>query len=179
LAAIGGIALLIVMFLPWFGPSGALERSFEEARQIQEQFGGPEVPIPDVEENAWEAFGLADYLLLLTALGGVALAVMWLFRAPPVSPLAAGALVTGLGIASTAYVLYRVVNPVADSARETGLFLGLGAAAGVALGGWLALRDAEASRDRRRRARAPLSPRSDRRDRGRPGRPSRSRSSSG
>jgi hypothetical protein len=165
------------MFLPWFGPSGALEQSFDEARQIQEQFGGPEVPIPDVEENAWQAFGLADYLLALTALGGVALGAARLSRSSPVSPMTAGAVVTGLGIASAAYVLYRVVDPVADSAREVGLFLGLLAAGGVALGGWLALRDAEASRPRRR-PRPPVSPGADRRGRGRPGRPSRSRSSS-
>jgi hypothetical protein len=161
------------MFLSWFGPSGALERSFDEAPQIQEQFGGPAVPIPDVEQNAWEAFELADYLLLLAALGGAALAGTRLLGSAPVSPLAASGIVTGLGIASTAYVLYRVVDPVGDSAREAGLFLGLLAAGGVALGGWLALRDAEASRDRRPRQRPRASPEADRRARGRPERPSR------
>jgi hypothetical protein len=163
------------MFLPWFGPSGALERSFEEARQIQEQFGGPEVPIPDVEENAWEAFGFVKYILLLTGLGGIALAPIVLLRRPPIPPFAASAIVTVLGILSTALVLYRVVDPVDDSAREIGLFLGLIAAGGVALGGWLVLRDAEASRPRRPR----LSAQPNRRGPGRPERPSRSRSSSG
>jgi hypothetical protein len=141
------------MFLPWFGPSEALERSFDEAQRIQEQFGGPEVPIPDVEENAWEAFAVVKFVLLLTALAGVALGAMQLAQWWPISPLSASAFITGLGIVSTALVLYRVVNPVADSAREAGVFLGLLAAAGVALGGWLALRDAEASRPRRPRPR--------------------------
>jgi hypothetical protein len=139
------------MFLPWFGPSEALERSFDEAQRIQEQFGGPEVPIPDVEENAWEAFAVVKFVLLLAALAGLALGAMQVSGWWPVSPLGASAVVTGLGIASTALALYRVVNPVADSAREAGVFFGLLAAAGVALGGWLALRDAEASRPRRRR----------------------------
>jgi hypothetical protein len=134
------------MFLPWFGPSGALERSFEEARQIQEQFGGPEVPIPDVEENAWEAFGFVDYILALTAAAGIGLALLSLSARPAIPPFASSAIVTMLGILSTALVLYRVVDPVDDSAREIGLFLGLVAAGGVALGGWIALRDAEASR---------------------------------
>lgn len=167
------------MFLSWFGPSEAVEQSFDEARQIQEQFGSPEVPLPDVEENAWEAFGFGKYLLLVTAAAGVALGAMTLTRVSPVSPITAGAVVAGLGIASTAFVLYRVVDPVADSAREAGLFLGLIAASGIALGGWFALRDAEASPQRRSRNGPRPIEGDDRRGRARPGRPSRSRSSSG
>jgi hypothetical protein len=161
------------MFLPWFGASEALEQSFDEARQIQEQFGGPVVPIPDVEQNAWEAFGFIKYVLVLTAAGGIALAVLRLPARPPVSPLSAGAVVTGLGIASVALILYRVIDPVDDSAREVGLFLGLLAACGVAIGAWSALRDAELARG------GGLSPAAGPRARERRARPSRSRSSSG
>jgi hypothetical protein len=161
------------MFLPWFGPSEALERSFDEARRIQEQFGGPEVPIPDVEQNAWEAFGVVEYLLVLTALAGIGLAAMRLFARPPVSALAASTVAFGLGVLSTAIVLYRVVDPIDDSGREAGLFLGLLAAGGIALGGWLTLRDAEASRGPGAPRRPRISPEADRRGPGRPETPSR------
>jgi hypothetical protein len=143
LPALAGIALLLVMFLPWFGPSEALERSFDEARQITEQFGGPPVVMPDVDQNAWEAFGLVDFVLAAAAVSGIALTAARLMAAPPVSRLRASALATAVGIVATALVLYRVVDPVEDSGREPGLFLGLVASAGVAYGGWLALRDEE------------------------------------
>jgi hypothetical protein len=161
------------MFLPWFGPSEALERSFDEARRIQEQFGGPEVPIPDVEQNAWEAFGVVKYILVLTALAGVGLAALRLVARPPVSALAASTVAFGLGVLSTALVLYRVVDPIEDSAREAGLFLGLLAAGGIALGGWLTLRDAEASRGPGPPRGPRISPEADRRGPGPPVTPSR------
>jgi hypothetical protein len=175
LPALAGIALLVVMFLPWFGPSEALERSFDEARQITEQFGGPPVVMPDVDQSAWEAFGVVDLALAAAALSGLGLTAVRLMAAPPVSPLRASALATAVGIVATALVLYRVVDPVQGSGREPGLFLGLLASAGVAYGGWLALRDEE-----RQVAGRPseLNRSTARRSRGRFARRARSRSSS-
>jgi hypothetical protein len=176
LPALAGIALLGVMFLPWFGPSEALEGSFEEAREIREQFGGPPVVMPDVDQSAWEAFEVVKFVLVAAALSGVGVAATRAMAAPPISPLAASAVATGIGILATALVLYRVVNPVADSGREVGLFLGLLASAGVAYGGWLALREEEGGRA----GRGPgLNRSAARRSRARSARRARSRSSSG
>lgn len=145
LPALAGAALLVVMFaLDWFGAAETVERGFAEAREIQEQFGGPEVPIPDVSENAWEAFGIVVRLILIAAgLAGVALTLVRMSGDPPVSRFAAAAVTTGLGTLATAVVLYHLVNPPDDASREIGVFAGLLAAGGVAVGGWIALEDEE------------------------------------
>jgi hypothetical protein len=145
LPALAGAALIAVMFaLDWFGAAETVERGFAEAREIQEQFGGPEVSIPDVSENAWEAFGIVVRLILIAAgLAGVALTLVRMSGDPPVSRFAAAAVTTGLGTLATAVVLYHLVNPPDDASREIGVFAGLLAAGGVAVGGWIALEDEE------------------------------------
>ena len=174
LPAIAGVALIAAMFaFDWFGPSEAVSRGFEEAREIEELFGTPAVQVPDVSENAWEGLGLLVRLVLVAAgLSGVALTLVRMGSDPPVSPLAAAAVATGAGTLATALVLYHLVNPPDDASREVGIFIGLVAAGGVAVGGWIALEDEET------RGGSPSRP-SGRRARARSARRTRSRSSSG
>jgi hypothetical protein len=144
LPAVAGLALIAAMFaLDWFGPGETVARGFEEAREIQEQFGGPEVVIPDVSENAWDALGLVKLVLLAAGLCGIALTLVRMSSDPPVSRLATAAVATGAGTLATAIVLYHLVNPPGDASREIGVFAGLVAAGGVAVGGWIALEDEE------------------------------------
>jgi len=145
LPALAGAVLLVIMFaLDWFGAGETVERGFAEAREIQEQFGGPEVPIPDISENAWQAFGIVVRLVLVLAgLAGIALTLVRALPRPPVSRFAAAGLTTALGTAAAALVLYHLVNPPGDASREIGVFAGLLAAGGVAVGGWIALEDEE------------------------------------
>jgi hypothetical protein len=56
-------------------------------------------------------------------------------------PVAASALTAGLGILATLLILYRIIDPPGDAAREFGVFLGLIAAAGIAVGGWLSMQE--------------------------------------
>lgn len=144
LPAAAGLALIAAMFaLDWFGPGETVARGFEEAREIQEQFGGPEVMIPDVSENAWDALGLVKLVLVAAGLCGIALTLVRMSSDPPVSRLAMAAVATGVGTLATAIVLYHLVNPPGDASREIGVFVGLLAAGGVAVGGWIALEDEE------------------------------------
>ena len=144
LPAAAGLALIAAMFaLDWFDPGETVARGFEEAREIQEQFGGPEVVIPDVSENAWDALGLVKLVLVAAGLCGVALTLVRMSSDPPVSRLATAAVATGVGTLATAIVLYHLVNPPGDASREIGVFVGLVAAGGVAVGGWIALEDEE------------------------------------
>jgi hypothetical protein len=144
LPAVAGLALIAAMFvLDWFGPGETVARGFEEAREIQEQFGGPEVVIPDVSENAWDALGLVKLVLVAAGLCGIALTLVRMSSDPPVSRLATAAVATGAGTLATAIVLYHLVNPPGDASREIGVFAGLVAAGGVAVGGWIALEDEE------------------------------------
>jgi hypothetical protein len=142
ITTIGGIALLIVMFLPWFGVGGPGAASAVT--------GAPELP----DANAWEAFDFIDVVLVATGLVAIAPALVFLvagIRLPPV----ANAVAAGLGILATLLVLYRLISPpewfvVAgaevpgfelEASRKVGVFLGLIASAAVAVGGVLATRE--------------------------------------
>jgi hypothetical protein len=135
LAGAAGVAVFIIMFLPWFGLSGAAE-------QVIEQFGGAAgIEVGDTNANAWQAFDFIDLVLLLTVIAGIGLAVLAAAQSSVQLPVAASALTAGLGIFGTLLVLYRIIDPVGDASRKYGLFLGLIAVAGVALGGWLAMQE--------------------------------------
>ena len=166
LPALAGVALIAALFaLDWFGPGASVSQGFEEAREIQEQFGGPDVIVPDVSETGWEALGAVSKLVLVAAgLCGVVLTLVRMAPRPSVSRFGAAAVTTALGTLATAIVVYHLVNPPGDLAREAGVFAGLVAAGAVAVGGWIALEDEEARRGGR--ARRP----SARRDRARSGR---------
>ncbi len=118
LAGIAGLALLIVMLLGWYDR-------------------------PDVV-NAWEAFSVLDLLLLLTALAGLAVAVLAAANRAPALPVASAVIAAGLGIVMTLVVLYRILNQPGPNDLvdvRPGAYLGLLAVLGVAAGGWLTMAD--------------------------------------
>jgi hypothetical protein len=121
--AVGGLALLIVTFLPWYdGPAG-------------------------VSANAWDAFELLDLALLAVALLALApFAVSTLDAAVPRQRLA----LTVLGAASATAVLvaYRLLNP--PGVDDQGTSLGAGAWLGLLLTVGLVAAAHRASRDAER-----------------------------
>lgn len=139
IAGIAGLVLLVSLFLPWFGLSETAQEALRQAEEVTEQFDGEPLERPDVTESAWEAFTLVRWVLLVTALVGIRAGVTALLRPEGRSALGATAVTAGLGILSTLIVLYRVLNPIGESGREWGLFVGLIGALGVAVGAWLAL----------------------------------------
>jgi len=144
LPMLAGVGLLAATFLlAWFGPSSAISSSFDEAAQITEQFGGPEIVMPDVEENAWQALGLGRFILLAAGLSAIALTFVRLAQTAPFTRLRAAAVAMALGTLATAVVLYRILDPPDDASREIGLYAGLLAAGGIALSAWVALKDEE------------------------------------
>lgn len=147
LAGAAGLVLLIAMFLPWFGASEAQERAIKDAQEITQRFGGEPVDPPDLTANAWQAFGFVKYVLLLTVLIGILTGVLALLGPSGPSRMGLAGVTAGVGILASLLVLYRVINPVGESGREFGLFLGFFAALGVAVGGWLALERGTSTRD--------------------------------
>lgn len=144
LPMLAGVGLLAAMFLlSWFGPSAVIESGFEEAEQIQEQFGGRDVLKPDLEENAWQALGIGRFILLAAALSAIALSFVRSAQTASFTRLRAAALSTALGVAAMAVVLHRLVDTPDDSSREIGAFVGLVAAGAVTLTAWFALKDEE------------------------------------
>jgi hypothetical protein len=135
IAAVSGIALFIIMFLPWFGIDLGVG-------EIAEDFG---VAVPEVDDsanfNAWESFDFIDLVLFVTAAVAVALGVMTAMSQQVNLPVAASAITAGLGILASVLVIYRVLDPPEGADRKFGLFLGLIAALGVAYGGWRAMQE--------------------------------------
>jgi hypothetical protein len=117
-AAASGVALLVSLFLPWYGP---------ESR------------------TAWEALTAIDVLLAFVAATGVLLAIATATHAVPAVPIALSALVTFAGIFGVLLVLFRVLDlPDGTSGREWGLWLGLAGAVGIVAGAMIAMREERA-----------------------------------
>jgi hypothetical protein len=87
IAAAGGVALLALLWMPWY----------EEA-------------------SAWEAFAVIDVVLLLAAALAVATAVLQATRRSPALPVAGSVLTAVLGIVATVLVLVRVLDAPGERA---------------------------------------------------------------
>ncbi len=137
IAAIGGAALLIIMFaFDWFGVGGAAGDAVEQAQDL-----GLATPDIDIGANAWETLEIIRFLLLITGLVAVGLGIATAMARDVAMPVASSALVAGLGILSVVFIAYRILDPPFDSGREIGVFLGLIAAAAVAYGGWRSMQE--------------------------------------
>lgn len=131
-AAASGVALIIVMFLPWYGV---------------------EVSGFSDDASAWKAMGFIDILLFLIALVAIGVAAA---RAagvmPPNLPAPPGQIVAAAGALALVLVIFRIIDiphedvPSAfedevDFSRKIGAFLGLIAAGGIAFGGYTAMNE--------------------------------------
>ena len=132
-AAAAGAALLIFMFLPWYGA---------EAK------GGARTST-DTDVTAWEAFSFIDILLLLVAVVAVALVIAQALGSVPATPVPPGVIVHLAGALAVVLVLFRLIDTPGDLeslggadidvTRKIGAFLGLLAAIGITVGGRLAI----------------------------------------
>jgi len=134
IATVSAILLFIFMFLDWFG--------LKDAGELQ---------LFSVGHNAWEALDYISVVLGITifiVLGIVALEFTAVYR-PPVY---AYVLVAVLGTLSIMLIVYRIVDPpnfgsfrevwgiiTIEGTVQFPIFLGLAAAVGIAVGGFLAL----------------------------------------
>jgi hypothetical protein len=139
IAGISGLVLFIVMFIDWFG---------FETPQIQTP-GGIEFDVPTIEGSfsAWQSFDFIDIVLLLAVIAAVGLLVLSATQTSVTLPVAASAITAGLGILATLLVLYRIIDPPdfgveeLDVSRKIGVYLGVIATAGIAIGGWMAMQE--------------------------------------
>jgi hypothetical protein len=138
IAGISGVALFIFMFFSWFGVEGGT---------IETPGGGVQITVPmEGSVTAWEAFDFIDIVLLLAVIAAVGLVVLSAAQSSVNLPVAASAITAGLGILATLLVLYRILDPPElaeglDTSRKVGVFLGVIACAGVAIGGWMAMQE--------------------------------------
>lgn len=135
IAAASAVLLFIFMFLDWFGT----EVAAEGGGAVDAEGGG----------SAWGTLDFIPIVLLVAivmALVGAGLRLAGSDYRPPVQ---ANAVIAVLGGLSTLLILLRIVVPpgidhfgglAVDATPQVGIFLGLLAAAGIAYGGYTAMR---------------------------------------
>lgn len=122
-AAAGGVALLVVMFLDWYAAGGV-------------------DGVHSQGVTAWQAFGVLDVILALVAILAILLAPLAASQRSPALPAAASVVTSASGIFAMLLVLYRILNqPGPNDFVEVsyGAFLGFLCVAAIAFGGWDAM----------------------------------------
>jgi len=116
--AICGLGLLVSSFLPWYS-SG------------------------DENATAWQAFSVTDLVILAASIAGLVVGIVVLFRLSVSYPIAGCAIAAGFGLLAFACILFRLIDPPGngDIERQVGVWLGLIAAAGVGVGGYLGMQE--------------------------------------
>jgi hypothetical protein len=129
IAAVGGIALLVAMFLPWVGVSGPSLPS-----------GLPGGVDTSTSENIWKGSSLDIYLLItgVVALLPALLAVT--NSAEEFSFMSAATLLLGV-VAVILVIAFLTVDFPDGADRKIGAFIGLGAAVVIAIGGFRAMQE--------------------------------------
>jgi hypothetical protein len=125
LAGLGGIALLVSLLLPWYGPPAAGWVSY-----------GPGDDVPD---TAWESFAVIDVLLALLALLAIAVPLVSLATRGPARSIGTAVLASALGWIGVLVVAFRLLdNP---GPLRIGAWLALAGALLAWVGSWLSMRD--------------------------------------
>jgi hypothetical protein len=126
IAGVGGIVLLISLFLPWYGVSVDIAG-----------FSASE------SGSGWEALGFIDILLFVISVAVIGIVAARAAGSLP-ADIPAPMLLLGLGAFAVLLVLFRIIDiPVdgnvpdeVDLSRKVGIFIALLASAALAYGGW-------------------------------------------
>ncbi len=116
--AVSGLGLFVASFLPWYSAGG-------------------------VDATAWQAFSVIDLVLIAAAIVSVSVPLVALARLSVSYPPAGSSVAAGLGAAAFVCVLFRLIDPPADGVDlAIGAWLGLAAAAGITVAGYLGMQEA-------------------------------------
>ena len=129
IAAVGGVVLLVAMFLPWVGVSGPSLPS-----------GLPGCVDTSTSEDIWKGSSI-DIYLLITGVVALLPALMALTdSAEEFSFVSAATLLLGL-VAVILVAAFLTVDFPDGADRKIGAFIGLGAAVVIAIGGFRAMQE--------------------------------------
>ena len=118
--AVSGLGLLVVSFLPWYSAGGQ-------------------------DATAWQAYSVVDLFIAAAAAAGLSVGLVVLFRISVSYPVAGSSVTALFGAIAVVLIVWRLIDPPADGLDvEVGAWLGLIAAAGVTLGGYLGMQEPRA-----------------------------------
>lgn len=137
IAAVSAILLFVFMFFDWFGVeiSGVPGFSGDVSGS-----GG----------SAWDALDVIPIFLMLAIVAAIGVAIVRLTDADIELPVSLNAIVAALGGFAVLLILFRIIFPPdfgsfggveVDATLKLGIFLGLLASAGIAYGGYSAMRE--------------------------------------
>jgi hypothetical protein len=119
--AVGGIGLLVALFLPWYSVS---------------------------EDNvtAWNAFSVTDIVLAGAAVVAMSVAACVILRISVSYPVAGSSVATGFGFVAAVLIVIRMIDPPGsgDVSLEIGAWLGLASAIAITIGGYLGMQPLKA-----------------------------------
>ena len=99
-AGASGVLLILIMFIfKWFGLKASVGVT------------GISVVNAEVTRNAWGSYGFIDIVLFITALAAIGLALLAASEGDVGLPVAASAIVAGLGILSVILVIISIISP--------------------------------------------------------------------
>jgi len=138
ISAAAAILLFVSMFLDWFGGKVAGVSGFSGS--VEGAGGGL---------SAWDALDLIPVFLMLAIVLALGVALVRLTDADLELSISLNAFVAAAGGLAFLLILYRIVSPPdfgipgvgVDTTLKLGAFLGLIFAAGIAYGGWSAMRE--------------------------------------
>ena len=140
ISAVSAVLLFVFMFFDWFGVK-------------VESVSGFSGSVPG-GGSAWDALDVIPLVLMAAIVVAIGVAVIRLTDADLEPPFSLNTAVAVLGGLAVLLIVYRVVNPPGggdfggvsvDTTLKLGIFLGLIAAAGIAYGGYSAMREEGAS----------------------------------
>jgi FtsH-binding integral membrane protein len=122
IAGLSGAALVVSLFLPWYGVEGSSRTA-----------------------NAWDALAVNDGILLLVALFAVAVWVVAATQETSAVPVGLSSITALLALLAIVLVIIRLVSTpdvgVGGTTLEVGIWLALASTAGIFLGCFLAMGD--------------------------------------
>lgn len=137
IAAASGVLLFVFMFFDWYGVEVSGVGGFTGA-------------ISGAGGSAWDALDVIPIFLMLAIVVAIGVAIVRLTDADLEPPVSMNAIVAALGGLAVLLILYRIVDKpgggdfggvAVDLTLKIGIFLALIAAAGIAYGGWSAMRE--------------------------------------
>jgi hypothetical protein len=135
IAGLGGILLLVSLFLRWYGGAG-FPSGIVEVLPPGVSLAGP----PDV--TAWQAFTVIDILLALIAATAILVPVLSIATRGPAKSIGIAVIASAVGWIGVALVLFRLIDMPADDLRPLlPAWLALAGALIGWVGSWLSLRD--------------------------------------